>query len=353
MPHDNAVADVIGVSSRIGRSGAYRDRVVPCGTAPLMSSVRAMSAQSIIIDTDPGQDDAVALLLALASPELDIRAVTAVAGNVPLPLTSINARKIVELSGRSDVPVFDGCSRPMVNHLVTAEYVHGPTGLDGSDLPDPSTSPAPGHAVDVIVEVAMTSPPGTLTVCMLGPLTNLAMAIVKQPAIATRIDRVVMMGGGLFEGGNTTPAAEFNIYVDPHAAHVVFSSGIPIVMMPLDVTHKVLTTPGRIAAFQDLGTATGRAVAGMVDFFDRYDMEKYGSEGAPLHDPTVIAYLLEPGLFSGRDCHVEIVREGPAAGATLIDWWGVTGRPANALVMGDVDAERFFALLTERIARLP
>jgi purine nucleosidase len=312
-----------------------------------------VSPRSIIIDTDPGQDDAVALLVALASPEdLDVLAITAVAGNVPLALTSRNARRIVELAGRTSVPVHDGCSRPMVKALVTAEYVHGPSGLDGADLPAPTVQPAAGHGVDVLIDTLMASEPGQITLCTLGPLTNIAMALVKEPAIADRVEQIVMMGGGFFEGGNTTPAAEFNIYVDPHAAHVVFTSGIPITMMPLDVTHKALATRARVEAFRDLGTPAGDAVAGMLDFFDRYDTEKYGSDGAPLHDPTVIACMLEPGLFAGRDCHVAIALEGPAAGMTLVDWWGVTGNDPNATVMRDIDADAFYALITERIGRL-
>lgn len=312
-----------------------------------------MTARPIIIDTDPGQDDAVALLLALASPdELEVLAITTVAGNVPLPYTSINARKVVELANRPEVPVHEGCERPMVKDLVTAEYVHGPTGLEGADLPTPTIEPASLHAVDVIIAHLLDSDPGSITLCTLGPLTNLGMAIVKEPSIVSRIDQIVMMGGGLFEGGNVTPAAEFNIYVDPHAAKRVFESGVPIVVMPLDVTHKVLTLPSRIEAFRSLDTEAGRAVAGMIDYFDRYDMEKYGSDGAPLHDPTVIAYLLEPDLFTGRECNVEIVVEGPAEGMTLIDWWGVTGKAANALVMGGIDSDGFFGLLTERIGRL-
>ena len=218
-----------------------------------------MSVRRIIIDTDPGQDDAVAMLTALASPELDVVAVTTVAGNVPLERTTANALAMVELAGRPEVPVHAGCRRPMVRPLVTAEYVHGPTGIDGADLPDPTLTVTPGHAVDVIVDL-LTGTEQT-TVCLLGPHTNLAMAMVKQPAIVGHIDEIVLMGGGFFEGGNTTPAAEFNIYVDPHAAHVVFTSGVPITMMPLDVTHRALTTDARIARFQALGTRAGDAVA--------------------------------------------------------------------------------------------
>ena len=203
-----------------------------------------------------------AILVALASPdELDVRAITAVAGNVPLDLTVTNSLALVELAGRSDVPVYRGSVRPMVKDLVTAEYVHGPTGLDGADLPAPSVSESPGHAVDRIVEIVAGSEE-PVTVCTLGPLTNVALALVRAPQIAENIDQLVMMGGGFFEGGNTTPAAEFNVYVDPHAAHVVFNSGIPIVMMPLDVTHRALTTPDRLKRFEDLGTPAGDAVRG-------------------------------------------------------------------------------------------
>lgn len=311
-----------------------------------------MRPRPIIVDTDPGQDDAVALLAALASPdELEVVAVTAVAGNVPLDLTVANALALMELAGRPEVPVYRGSVRPMVNPLVTAEYVHGPTGLDGADLPTPSIEAAPGHAVDRIVEIA--SEREKVTLCTLGPLTNVGLALVKEPDIASSLDEIVMMGGGFFEGGNTTPAAEFNVFVDPHAAHVVFTSGIPITMMPLDVTHKALTTDDRLHRFRDLGTKAGVAVAGMLDFYDRWDMEKYGLPGGPLHDPTVIAYLLEPGMFGGKKVHVEVVTApGPTQGMTVVDWWGVNGAEANAYVMRDIDAEAYFDLLVERIGRL-
>lgn len=318
-----------------------------------MSTLPAI-AKPIIIDTDPGQDDAVALLAALASPdELEVLAVTAVAGNVPLSLTVNNALALVELADRRDVPVFRGAVRPMVKDLVTAEYVHGPTGLDGADLPPPSLEPGEGHAVDRIIDLLMEREDGEVTVCTLGPLTNIGMALVKEPRIAPKISELVMMGGGFFEGGNTTPAAEFNIYVDPHAAHLVFTSGVPIVMMPLDVTHQALTTDDRLRRFADLGTAAGTAVAGMLDFYDRHDEEKYGTEGGPLHDPTVIAYLLEPDIFSGKHVNVEIeTAPSLTQGMTVVDWWGVTGNPPNALVMNQLDPERFFSLLVSRIGRL-
>ena len=311
-------------------------------------------AQAIIIDTDPGQDDAIAILLALASPELEVIAITAVAGNVPLPLTELNARKICELAGRPDMAVHAGAERPLVRDLVTAEYVHGRTGLDGPDLPEPQMPLASRDAVGFIVDTLMARDPGTVTLCTLGPLTNVALALQRAPQIAARIARIVMMGGGFFEGGNVTPAAEFNIYVDPQAADIVFRSGIPIVMAPLDVTHKALTTRARVDALRAKSTPVCDAAAALIDFFERFDEDKYGTDGGPLHDPCVIAYLLEPGLFSGRDCHVAVETQSELTmGMTVIDWWGVTGKPANAHVLRDIDADGFFALIAERIGRLP
>ncbi|MDZ5697206.1 nucleoside hydrolase [Chelativorans sp. M5D2P16] len=309
--------------------------------------------RKIIIDTDPGQDDAVAILLALASPELEVLGITAVAGNVPLGLTEKNARKICELAGRPDMKVHAGAGRPLVRDLVTAEHVHGKSGLDGPDLPEPEMPLMQAHAVDFIVETVMAHEPGTLTLCTLGPLTNIALALVREPRIAPRIGGIVMMGGGFFEGGNITPAAEFNIHVDPHAADVVFRSGVPIVMMPLDVTHKALATRARVDAFRELGTPVGLATAAMLSFSERFDKEKYGNEGGPLHDPCVIAYLLRPALFAGRTCNVSVETASELTmGMTVIDWWHVTKRPHNAQVMREIDDEGFFALLTERLGRL-
>jgi purine nucleosidase len=247
-------------------------------------------ARRIIIDTDPGQDDAVAILLALASPEeVEVLGITAVAGNVPLALTQRNARIVCELAGRRDVRVFAGCDAPMERRLVTAEHVHGKTGLDGIELPEPTMALEDAHAVDFIVETLRAEPSGTVTLCPLGPLTNIATAFARAPDIVGRVEEIVLMGGAYFEVGNITPAAEFNIYVDPEAAEIVFRSGVPLTVMPLDVTHKALTTQARIEGFRALGTEVGTVVAEWTDFFERFDMEKYGSEGAPLHDPCVIA----------------------------------------------------------------
>ncbi|PZX17695.1 purine nucleosidase [Palleronia aestuarii] len=307
----------------------------------------------IIIDTDPGQDDAVAILLALASPEIEVLGLTAVAGNVPLELTAKNARIVLELARRTDIPVFAGCDRPLLRPLVTAEHVHGRTGLDGPDLPDPSMALQDTHAVDFLVETLRREPPGSVTLCALGPLTNLAMALRRAPDIAERIARIVLMGGAYFEVGNITPAAEFNIYVDPDAADIVFRAGVPLTVLPLDVTHKALVTSARNDAFRALGTPVGRAVAEMTDFFERFDKEKYGSDGAPLHDPCVTAWLLAPDLFTGREINVEIeTRSDLTRGMTVADWWRITDRPRNALFVGGVDADGFFALLTERLGRL-
>lgn len=245
-----------------------------------------MPKHRIILDCDPGQDDAVAILLALASPdEIELAAITTVAGNVGLPLTTRNALRMLALVGRQDIPVYAGCPRPILRPLETAEYVHGKSGLDGADLPEPTVVVAAGHAVDVIVDEVMRQPAGTVTLCPIGPLTNVALAIVKQPEIATRLKEVVLMGGSM-ELGNVTAAAEFNIYVDPHAARVVFESGAPIVMLGLDVTHKALVTDERLARIKAIGTPVSAACAGLLDFFNRYDKERYHIPGAPLHGPA-------------------------------------------------------------------
>lgn len=313
-----------------------------------------MSRRKIIIDTDPGQDDAVAILMALASPdELEILGITAVAGNVPLALTEKNARIVCELAGKTDTLIFAGCAEPMTRKLVTAEHVHGKTGLDGPQLNDPTMPLQDMHAVDFLINTLRREAPGTVTLVPIGPLTNIGVAFSRAPDIIERVQEIVIMGGAYFEVGNITPAAEFNIYVDPEAADIVFKSGIPVVTMPLDVTHKALTTKPRVEAFAGLGTEVGRMVSEWTNFFERYDKEKYGSEGAPLHDPCTIAYLLQPDLFTGRHVNVEIELDSTLTrGMTVADWWGVTDRAPNATFIGDMDADGFFDLLTSRLARL-
>lgn len=303
----------------------------------------------IIIDTDPGQDDALAILLALASPEVDVLAITTVAGNVPQPRVTDNTRALLALADRADVPVFRGCERPLLRPLYTAEYVHGPTGLDGADLPTPEVAAEPGHAVDLIVEACLDAGSEPITLCPIGPLTNIGMAIAKEPRIVSGIEEIVWMGGAFDEAGNTTPLAEFNAYVDPHAAHIVFGSGAPLTIFPLDVTHRALMMADvvdRLAAYR---TPVATAAAGMVRFYERYDIEKYDIPGAPMHDPCVIAYLVDPTLFGGRRSGVAIEH---AAEATMGNTTFSADSGDEAMVMTDVDADRFFDLLVERIGSL-
>jgi len=306
--------------------------------------------QKIIIDTDPGQDDAVAILLALGAPELEVLGLTVVAGNVPLELTLCNALRICELAGRPDLPVHAGCEGPLEGDLITAEHVHGSTGLDGVDLPDPAMTAAPGHAADFIVETIRREPAGSVTLVPIGPLTNIAEAFRRAPDIAGRVGRIVLMGGGTF--GNVTPAAEFNIHVDPLAAAEVFASGAELVVLPLDATYKALTSRDWVETIRETGPV-GRAVAGWTSFYERFDREKYGSDGAPLHDPCAVAWVIDPSLFSGRRVNVEIETEGRwTRGMTVADWWGATGREPNALFIRDLDRDALFDLLTDRISRL-
>ncbi len=312
-----------------------------------------MIKKKIIIDTDPGQDDAVALLLALASKELEILGITCVAGNVPLSLTSENARKILELTRYTEIPVFAGADRPIKRTLVTAEHVHGKTGIDGPVLEKPKIKLQSKEAIEFIIETILSYPKDEITLCTLGPLTNIGLAFQREPRIKTLIKEIIMMGGGFFEGGNITPAAEFNIYVDPEAAAEVLVSGIPITMLPLDVTHRALTSRSRIESFRKIGNKAGIATAEMLDFFERFDVEKYGSEGGPLHDPNVIAYLLRPEFYEGKYVNVEIeVGSDLTRGMTVVDWWNVTTRKKNVYYIDKVKDEEFFNFLIERIKLL-
>jgi len=311
-----------------------------------------MTRRPVIVDTDPGQDDAVAILLALASPELDVLGITAVAGNVPLDLTSRNARVTCELAGHPDAKVFAGCDRPMHRELFTAEYVHGVTGLDGADLPDPRMPLQDDHAVAFLAETLMAAGAGSITLCTLGPLTNIGMLLQEHPEAQAGIREIVLMGGGFFEGGNVTPAAEFNIYVDPEAADIVFRSGLPLTMIPLDATHQALILPDHLRRLRRLGPV-GEAVAGWLEFYERWDVDKYGMDGGPLHDPCVISYLLRPELFGGKDCNVQIETASPLTrGMTLVDWWGVLNDSPNCRVISEVDSAGFFDLLIERLGTL-
>jgi len=312
-------------------------------------------ARRIIIDTDPGVDDAVAILLALAAPEeLDVLGVVAVAGNLPLAQTERNARRVCELAGHADVPVYAGCGRPLLRPLATAEHIHGETDRDRLLLPEPTMALRPQHGVDFLIDTLRGEAAGTVTVCALGPLTNIAIALAKAPEIAERISELVVMGGACFALGNVTPAAEFNIHVDPHAAAIVLDSGMPITMIPLDVTHQVLTTPKRLIALRTLGNRCGSAVAALLVAFERKRRANFGTRGRALHDPCVIGYLLRPALFGGREVNVAIETQSPLTlGMTVVDWWGVTGRKANVRLMNTVDASGFYDLMTEKLRHLP
>jgi purine nucleosidase len=309
----------------------------------------------IIIDTDPGIDDAVAILLALAArEELEVLGIVAVAGNLTLPQTERNARRICELAGRADVPVYAGCERPILHPLATAEHIHGETDRDRLLLPEPTMAPRAQHGIDFLIETLLGEEAGTITLCALGPLTNIAMALVKAPQVAGKISELVIMGGTCFELGNVTPAAEFNFHVDPHAAAILIDSGIPITMIPLDVTHQVLTTPKRLSALRALGNRCGLAAAALLGAFERNRRASFGSRGRALHDPCVVACLLRPALFEGREVNVAVETQSPLTlGMTVVDWWGVTGRMPNVRLMNTVDAAGVYDLLTEKLARLP
>lgn len=311
-----------------------------------------MSALPIVVDTDPGVDDAAALLVALASPELDVRAITTVGGNVPLEVCTRNALKIVEATGRTDVPVHAGCPGPLVRDQVFGRYVHV-GGFADDVLPPPRTAPAEGHAVEVIAraarEGAATGRP--ITLACLGPLTNVALALVQDATVAAGIARIVVMGGAFTALGHRTAWAEFNVFADPHATAAVYASGVPVVVLPLDATFRGLVTNDDVAAFARDGGVPGAALATLLRRYDRSDVARFGRPGAPLHDAMVPTFLVAPELFRGRPAHVGVECQGTTPGHTWADFWGKSGRPANATVVEEVDEAGFRAFLCERIAR--
>jgi len=306
-----------------------------------------VSATPIVIDCDPGHDDAIAILLALASPELELRGITTVAGNQTLDKTTRNALKVLELAGRTDVPVAAGADAPLRRTLRTAPNVHGESGLDGPDLPEPATKPLEGHAADVLAEWIE---PGVVLVPT-GPLTNVALLLERHPDVRGRLERIVWMGGAIGEG-NVTPAAEFNAFVDPEAARAVFESGIPVTMIGLDVTHMALFDSGHAERLRGTGKA-GKAVAELADFFLEFHRRRYAFDGAPIHDAMAVAHVLDPTLVTTVHCNISIeTLSEHCDGRTVVDRWNVTGLPRNAEAGIDVDADRFLELLVERIASL-
>lgn len=312
-----------------------------------------MSERKLILDCDPGQDDAVALFLAMSSPdELDILGITTVAGNVPLELTQRNARMMCDIAGGTDLPVYAGCSRPMQREPITAEAIHGNTGIDGVDVFEPKTQLQDQHAVDFIVDTLLAADADSVTLVPTGPLTNIGTAIQREPSILSGIKEIVLMGGAMRESGNRSPSAEFNILSDPHAADIVFKCGRPITAMGLDVSHQVLSTRARVARIKALGNPVADATASMLSFFHRHDTKKYGSEGAPLHDPCTVAYLLRPELFQSKACNISVETGSELTlGHTAVDFWHVTDRPINSSWVHTVDADGFYDLLIERLAR--
>ena len=312
-----------------------------------------MAPRKIIIDCDPGQDDAVALLLAFASPEeLEVLAVTAVAGNVPLALTQRNARMMCDIAGREDVPVYAGSEKPLRREPITAENIHGQTGIDGIEVFEPRTPLQDKNAVDAIVDILLASEPESITLVPTGPLTNIAAAISAEPRVLDHVEQIVLMGGAMRESGNRSPSAEFNMMVDPEAADIVYRCGRPITTLGLDVTHQVLSTKERVARIKALGNPVADATAGMIGFFERFDMKKYKSPGAPLHDPCTVAWLLRPELFGSKVCNITVeTGSSLTLGHTAVDFWHVTDRPSNASWVYEVDADGFYDLLIERLAR--
>ncbi len=306
----------------------------------------------ILIDCDPGHDDAIAILLALASPEVEVLGITTVAGNTTLPKTTANAIRVLELAGRADIPVAAGADRPLVRELSVAESVHGVSGLDGPSLIDPVTPPQAEHAVDFLAQqLSEASEPVTLVA--VGPLTNVALLIDRFPARAIQIKEIVSMGGAIGLG-NVTPAAEFNIFVDPEAACQVYESGIPITMVGLDVTHQAILNHDHADRLRDTGRC-GRFVAELLDFFiANYERRRRSLGGAPIHDAVAVAHLIWPDLMEAEQVAVAVDTESVLCrGRTVVDRYGVTDRPRNATVGFHLDGERFAGLLIERLSRLP
>ncbi len=313
-----------------------------------------MGINKIILDCDPGHDDALAILLALASPdEIKCLGLTISAGNVSLELTSKNALRVLSLINNKEIPVYKGCPKPLVGQLVTAEHVHGESGLDtgsGTSLPEPISKCEKKHAVNFILETLRINPENEITLVATGPLTNLGAAFALDPLTFKKVKRIVLMGGAGFEPGNITPAAEFNIYVDPHAAKSLFQSDIEIFMFGLDVTHQMIITPSRLKAIKSCSKIVGPAVADLLTFFNSYDTKKYGWEGAPLHDPCTIAWLIKPDIFKMKKMSVEVeTNSGPAYGRTVADWFNVTNKTKNINVATNGNTDEFFKLINKRL----
>ena len=306
----------------------------------------------VILDCDPGHDDALAILLALARPELDVRAITTVAGNAPLPATTRNALRVLTLVGRTDVPVAAGADRPLLREPHAATNVHGTSGLDGADLPEPAAEPRPEGALELIATTIRASD-RPVTLIPTGPLTNIALFLRAYPQLVARVERICLMGGAIGVG-NSTASAEFNIWHDPEAAAIVFASGLPIAMHGLDVTHQALFRAADVERLAGIGSPTARVFAGLLGFFARFHAERYGWDGSPIHDAVAVAHLAVPGLVATKSFRVNIeTRSDLTRGRTVVDVEGVSGLPPNADVGVAIDRERFIELLFDAVRALP
>lgn len=315
---------------------------------------QAMNKIPIIIDCDPGHDDALMLMLAFGCGMFDIRAVTVSAGNQTQAKTMNNALKILTLIGATDIPVYHGAEKPLFRDLVVADYAHGETGLDGPSLPTHTMAAQPMHAVEGMAAI-LAEAGSSITIVPTGPLTNIATLLLAYPHLKSKIERISLMGGGIFRG-NMTPLAEFNIYADPEAAAIVFKAGVPITMCGLDATHKALVFQKDIELFRSLGNSAGTAAAGMMDFFSifyRKNMPELDG-GAPLHDPCAIAWLMNPGIFKTKSCYVDVETKGELTrGATVVDFYNVLNREPNAVVAYDIDRDEYINMLYNAIKVLP
>ena len=311
--------------------------------------------KKIILDCDPGHDDAVAIMLAAASEKIKILGLTCVAGNATLKNTKINALKICSLIKKTDIKIYSGAEKPLKYKLVTAAHVHGKSGLDikGSPIKIADNYIIQNkNAVDFIIETCHKQK-SKIYLCPTGPLTNIAQALQKDPSIVNKINKIIFMGGVAFSLGNITPSAEFNIYVDPHAANIVFNSGIPLVMMGLDVTHKVNVNDQIIKNIKKNNNKSSKFFADLMKFYSKFHRKLYEIEETPLHDPCVIAYLIDPSIFQGKFVNVQVEEDSSLTrGKTVVDWWGVTGRTPNCYVMIGADHKKFFSLLSTELKKL-
>ena len=310
-----------------------------------------MTARRIILDCDPGHDDAMAILLARGAKEIELAAITTVAGNHDVDLTTLNALRICTLAGINDVPVARGCAAPLTRPLVTAPEVHGELGLEGHAWAEPAVKAVGDHAVDLIIDLVMASP-GEITLVPTGPVTNIAVAIRKEPRIVDRVREVVLMGGA-YTRGNTTPAAEFNTYVDPEAGAIVFGAEWPVTMIGLEVTHLALATEDVFARIAALHTPVGDAVVGMLRFYQQQQLRESGISAPPVHDPCTVARVARPELVEVTPAHVEVELNGRfTSGMTVVDFRERPGAPLNTLVGVGLDAGGFWDLFVEALARV-